>query len=422
MSDGPEEAQRAERIELRLRQSSFSFDSAVAEAGGLGGRSLLLVIDQFEELFRFGLAGLDVRSDAPEETQAREDAIQFVQILLDAAGRRLRDVHILITMRSDFIGDCSYFYGLPEAVSAAQYLVPNLTRGELEDAIRKPIETVGASIEPELIERLINDCGRELDQLPMLQHCLMRLWDRASKDSAGRPPRIVRSTYEDIGRMAEALSRHADEALEQCGGRGLAVQQTFRALSELDREGRATRRPLRFDRLVAESGVPEDDIRAVVDRFRAPDCSFLVPPLSAPVQLVIQPEDRVDIGHESLLRRWKRLAGSSRGEVGWLALEQADGQHYRTLFSLLDGERAILTDPERTKSWWDSLPRTAAWADRYGGRFDEVRKFIADSIRDKRRKQVRARILAGGLALVGFLIAAALINVSGLRAYWPFFR
>jgi energy-coupling factor transporter ATP-binding protein EcfA2 len=107
MSDGPEEAQRAERIELRLRQSSFSFDSAVAEAGGLGGRSLLLVIDQFEELFRFGLAGLDVRSDAPEETQAREDAIQFVQILLDAAGRRLRDVHILITMRSDFIGDCS---------------------------------------------------------------------------------------------------------------------------------------------------------------------------------------------------------------------------------------------------------------------------------------------------------------------------
>ena len=56
--DSPDEtARRRDRIEWTLRQSSFSFESALAEAGGLGGRSLLLVVDQFEELFRFGLAG-----------------------------------------------------------------------------------------------------------------------------------------------------------------------------------------------------------------------------------------------------------------------------------------------------------------------------------------------------------------------------
>ena len=62
VNDSPDDAaRRRERIEYRLRQSSFSFESALEEAGGLGGRSLLLIIDQFEELFRFGLAGLGLK-------------------------------------------------------------------------------------------------------------------------------------------------------------------------------------------------------------------------------------------------------------------------------------------------------------------------------------------------------------------------
>ena len=170
-----------------------------------------------------------------------------MEILQDAERRRLQNVHVLITMRSDFIGDCAYFHRLPEVVSATQYLVPNLTRGELEEAIRRPIEVAGGAIEPELVERLINDCGDELDQLPVLQHCLMRLWDRAGAESATGPPRLTRQTYDEIGRMTEAVSRHADEILHDCAGQELAVEQTFRALSEFDRDGRAIRRALRFD-------------------------------------------------------------------------------------------------------------------------------------------------------------------------------
>jgi hypothetical protein len=172
-------AKRRDRIEYGLRQSSFSFESALKEAGGLGDRTLLLIVDQFEELFRFGRVGLGPRRARIEEARARDEATQFVQILLDADRRRLEKVHVLITMRSDFIGDCAYFHGLSEAVSATQYLVPNLTRGQIEEVIRRPVEEAGATIEPELVERLINDCGDELDQLPVLQHCLMRLWDRA---------------------------------------------------------------------------------------------------------------------------------------------------------------------------------------------------------------------------------------------------
>jgi hypothetical protein len=80
--------------------------------------------------------------------------------------------------------------------------------------------------------------------------------------------------------------------------------KAFRALSELDREGRAIRRALRFDKLLAETGVSEGDLRAVLDRFRTPTCSFLVPPPSVAPTLAL--DERVDIGHETLLRRWKK--------------------------------------------------------------------------------------------------------------------
>src|SRR5271170_1882070 len=421
-----ESAKRRDRIEYRLRQSGFSLQDALAEAGGLGGGSLILVVDQFEELFRFGLAGLGQRRAGVEEARQRDEAAQFVQILLDADRRRIENVRVLITMRSDFIGDCAYFHGLSEAVSATQYLVPNLTRGQLEEAIRKPIEKAAGTIEPELVERLINDCGDELDQLPVMQHCLMRLWDRAGAPAAeqgGR--RLTRQTYEDIGRMAEALSRHADEILVQCAGKELAVEQAFRALSELDREGRAIRRALRFDKLLAETGVKESDLRAVLDRFRAPTCSFLLP--SPSVSPALSTDDRVDIGHETLLRRWKKLAGETetvearRG--GWLGKEQADGQRYRTLVSLLEGdaggEKATLTDPARTKAWWESLPRTAAWTDRYGGNFDNVRTLIDDNIAAKQRsRRIRRRsaFLTAALVFAGVLAAGAwFVNEQSLR-------
>jgi hypothetical protein len=240
----------------------------------------------------------------------------------------------------------------------------------------------------------------------------MRLWDRAGAQTPRDPRRLTRQTYDDIGRMGDALSRHADEILRQCAGKELAVEQAFRALSELDREGRAIRRALRFDKLLAETGVAESDLRAVLDRFRAPSCSFLLPSLSASPTLAT--DERVDIGHEALLRRWKKIAGKAepvdpktgKPPPGWLDEEQSDGQRYHTLVSLLEGEtggeRATLNDPERTKAWWERLPRTAAWADRYGGRLDAVEKLIDDGIEAKKRSR-RNRRLAVALGVAAFV-------------------
>ena len=137
--------------------------------------------------------------------------------------------------------------------------------------------------------------------------------------------------------------------------------------------------------------------------------------------MALKDDDVVDIGHEALLRCWKTLAGDGPTKAspaasftpGWLAEERADGERYHTLLSLLESEKASLTAPEETKRWWDRRPRTAAWAERYGGKIELVKKLIEDNLAAKKRsleEERRARRnkqFAMAFAGVGLLIAIA---------------
>jgi tetratricopeptide (TPR) repeat protein/energy-coupling factor transporter ATP-binding protein EcfA2 len=420
---------RRERIAAQLQRSSFGISEALTETKGITGKSLVLVVDQFEELFRYAAAGSARASPTTEDARARDEATQFVQLLLEASRAPLHNITVMLTMRSDFIGDCARFHGLPEAVCAAQFLVPSLTRDQLDEVIRLPLEKPGATIDPELVERLLNDCGTEMDQLPVLQHCLSRLWDEAGKSraaatapspapSGGEASDGVRTGrhlslihYRAIGEFSDALSLHADEILKDLGPKLLlAVTQVFSALSELDKEGRAVRRALRFSQLVAETGVDEAAVRQVLDRFRADDCSFLTPPRFEE----IAPATRIDVGHEALLRRWEKVSGHGV-ELGWLRAEQQAGERYRGLLAMADGDATLpahLVD-ERL-AWWKARPRTAAWAERYGGGFERVERLLQMSQRKQRAK--RWSVAAAFVAVAGLAIAMALLWQNAERA------
>ncbi|HTD38390.1 MAG TPA: hypothetical protein VK669_12815, partial [Candidatus Limnocylindrales bacterium] len=385
---------RRDRIRLALRRSSFGLAEALDEIPGARDTSLLIVVDQFEELFRFASPAGTGAAERIAEALWRDEAVSFVQQLLQITSGRERSVHVLVTMRSDFIGDCARFHGLPEAVSAAQFLTPSLSRDQWEDVIRRPIEKAGASIESALVERLLIDIATEPDPLPVLQHCLARLWEKAGEgERAPHQRRFELGAYIEIGGVANALSKHADEVMSRDlpgPELELAVQQVFRALSEVDKEGRAKRRALPYAQLRDEAGVPEADLRNVLDRFRAEDVLFIVPPLSE--MRMLQDQTRVDVVHEALLRRWDKISPETGHKLaddaldsGWLAAEDADGRLYRALLALLDGgsESGPVTLPgEQVGSrwrWWTSRPRTEAWAKRYGGRLAEVNKLFADS-------------------------------------------
>jgi nicotinamidase-related amidase len=93
--------------------------------------NLLVLVDQFEELFRFS-------KYEKEKGDSKRDSIAFINLLLQAARQKECPVFIVITMRSDFLGDCTEFRGLPEILNEGQYLIPRMTREEKESSYYRP--------------------------------------------------------------------------------------------------------------------------------------------------------------------------------------------------------------------------------------------------------------------------------------------
>ena len=269
---------------------------------------LLLLVDQFEEIFRYH------RHGDPSEATA------FVDLLLASAAAPQVPVYVVLTMRSDFLGACALFAGLPEAMNRGQFLTPRPTREQCRATIIGPADIGEARVEPALINRLLNDMGTDPDQLPLMQHVLMRVWDRASRQ-APAPFTLTVAEYQAVGGFAEALSKHADEAYAALEPEQRALAQTlFRGLSEPGTGGEAIRRPVPLKEIAEVAGVDWRQVEAVAEVFRQPGCSFLTPPVGVP----LRPETLLDISHESLIRQWGRMQH-------WYQVECAAAAGYRRL-------------------------------------------------------------------------------------------
>src|SRR5271156_4428648 len=267
-------------LEATLRRSTRGLVDALRQARIPPEDNLLVIVDQFEELFRFR------RSRQIENS--RDEAVAFVKLLLQATQQEEVPIYIVLTMRSDFIGDCMEYAGLPEAVNAGQSLVPRMTRDELRSAITGPIAVGGGQIAPRLVLRLLNDLGDDHDQLPVLQHALMRTWDhwerRRSEHQTDVEP-IDITDYEAVGTMQQALSLHAEEAFLETGSdvnRKIA-ERIFKALTDTFSDPRGIRRPTSVRQLSAICEVSEEEVIRVVEIFRRPGRSFLMPPPATPL-------------------------------------------------------------------------------------------------------------------------------------------
>ena len=134
--------------------------------------SLLVLVDQFEEIFQYRKNRL--ARDGGAETD------RFVTLLLRAVEQTEIPIYVVLTMRSDYLGTCSIFRDLPEALNDGHYLVPRMTRHELQEAIESPLEAVGAAIRPAVVQELLNQCAEEPDHLPVLQHLLKRMFEESA--------------------------------------------------------------------------------------------------------------------------------------------------------------------------------------------------------------------------------------------------
>ena len=391
---GARDVDRETRVGLTragLDRGTLGLIDVLRESNLGKNENVLLLVDQFEELFRF-------QQDNPNEAAA------FVKLLLTASDSPDVPVYVILTMRSDFLGDCAQFGELAQRINDGLFLVPRMTWDQLQAAIEMPVRAAGADIQPALVTRLLNDLGDNPDQLPVLQHALMRTWDlRPESDE----PFVL--TLEDLARtggLDNALSEHGDAVLGTLDERDrLATEKLFKCVTELGADNRGIRRPTRLGAICAITETPIAEMTRVIDAFRAPECSFLaVRPGPLTENTVI------DIAHEGLMRLWKPL-------IAWVEEEARSAEQYRRLSTAatLHAERraALWRNPDLqlAENWRAKSEANAAWAKHVDPRldFEQTMAFLDASVAERELERSlrlrRNRLIIGGLALLVVVMA-----------------
>ena len=361
-----------EIIDTTLHMSKLGLIDIYEQANLGEDTNLLVVVDQFEELFRYRQLEAGAQEHPNRVTAA---AAAFVNLLLEARAQSKHPIYIVLTMRSDFLGDCSQFPGLAEAINAGQYLVPRLNRDERREAISGPVAVGGAEISSVLLTRVVNDVGDNPDQLSILQHALNRTWARWRNGGVGKGA-LDLTHYEAIGTMARALDQHAEKAYAEIAStrQQQICEKLFKALTDKATDARGVRRPTTLGTLCALADATAAEVTAVIDVFRKPSRSFLMPPAGE----TLETDTVIDISHESLMRVWQRL-------MTWSDEEAQSAQMYRRLADAATryavGKSSLWRDPDLQLAldWRDQNQPNETWASRYASGFDAVCAFLRDS-------------------------------------------
>ena len=314
------DASQAPLIEAELRAGPQALASLVADAmrqrPGQPPFNLLVLVDQFEELFRYAELGAN----------QGDEAELFVNLLLapqQAGAPAAARVHVALTMRTDSLHECARFLDLPEAINHGQYLVPRLKPDELRRAIIEPARVFEGQVQDAVVQALLRDVHRAPDELPMLQHALSRMWDLASRRNDAHPC-ITPEDADKAGGLNNALSRHANLIFESLSEADQALADAlFRAITgQPDASTPDTRRPQRLDQISRFAGLKPalwPQFEPVLRAFAAEGANFLhfAEPLAA--------DTVVDISHEALIRQWDRL----RALVDWEAALAAQYRRWR---------------------------------------------------------------------------------------------
>ena len=391
--------------------------------------NLLLLVDQFEELFAYAT------------DRERNEVEGFIDLLLESAASEALPVYVVITMRSEFLGGCALFPGLAEQINRSLSLTPRMTRDECRQAIAGPAYGESLNLDPLLVTALLNDMNslarfddpgdpeagadaevseisqadliaRRADQLPLMQHVLNWMWTLADRQrkNPGDSLDLTLDKYLELGGLRGAMSRHANEVKDSTGDPE-TVARIFRALTDQptvatggSAESSAVRRRRTIAQLAAEADVDPARVRSVVDAFRAEGVSMLTPdPESWPT---LGDGDEVDISHESLIRQWSDLRG-------WIREEGESGRSWQELLRDVDkGKTLSGLDLDERSGWWKRARPHPAWADRYGGEYERVDEVMTRSRRRQWRRKMLFRALTGGALVAGVGTYAWAVNTQ----------
>ncbi len=363
--------------------------------------NVFFLIDQFEELIHF----------REKDEDSTNESIQYVNLILNAVGQKDVPVYLSLSLRSDFIGECAVFPGLSELINQSNYLVPQMGREQKRFAIEGPVAVGGGRITARLVKRLLSDIGDHQDQLPIMQHALMRTWDYwvANREEGES---IDLRHYNAIGRIGQALSLHANEAYDELNASEKEIAEIlFKSITEKSLENQGFRRPSSIKLISELAGEPEEEVIRVVECFRKTGRSLLMP--GSHVSLT--GSTIIELSHESLMRIWTRL-------TNWVEEEFESAQLYSRISNAAalyqTGKAGLWRPPDLqlALNWQKKQKPTRIWAQRYDVAFERAIVFLDTSrityeAELKNQEMLQRRMLRRSRVTSVVLGTAALIAV-----------
>ncbi|MBQ3657402.1 MAG: hypothetical protein II956_11245 [Bacteroidales bacterium] len=317
------------------------------------GKNLLIIADQFEEVF--------TNSDNFHDGQPSEESYTAINLLLETVRIAVTEklpVYVIFTMRSDFISQCTVFKNLPEFIAYSQFFVPQLKRTEICQVIEEPAALAGGKVSDRLREVIVNNLNNGFDQLPVLQHALNLLWKMADNGQkeldlihlakiAGISSDVLsgeerkefdawfakRPDYEkkyfEKPDLNNVLNAHAGILYESAydyfqkntpwAQKNITreeskeiIEAAFKSLVKID-NNRPVRNRCTIDEItgfIGKENITNATVCGVINIFRSPDNTLLRPFIEdGELETQYLSGDTVlDITHEALIRNWKMLA------------------------------------------------------------------------------------------------------------------
>jgi len=363
--------------------------STVPPGTAAGAPRLILVVDQFEELFTGG------------EGQAERDA--FIAALHAAAGPagrgELPRALVVAAMRADFLGRIIAYPPLRAVLDAGLFAIGPMSEAELRLAMTGPAAEADLTVEPALVEAVIAELregaagGPGSGALPLMSQAMAATWELREGSQ------LTLRAYRRAGGVADAVNRGAQAAFDRLTSRQRdAARLVFTQLTAVMPDGRFVRRRCRRADLRFGGAQLAADADAVIDTFSAQ-------------RLLVLGQDSVEISHDILLLAWTQLRD-------WLGDDRLD----RALYSQVVADAGTWDGNGRDSSYLYRPGRlaaidaaTARWQDaptRYPPLPDTSTAFLRAAHHAASRSSRRRRgVIAGLLALTVTAVSAAGIAV-----------
>ncbi|UCH95260.1 MAG: hypothetical protein JSV88_00055 [Candidatus Aminicenantes bacterium] len=344
-------------------------------------KNLVIVIDQFEELFT--------------QTRNEEERQQFIFTVLHAVEVSKSPAKIILTIRSDFIGKCAFYPDLNTYVSDNFLQVEPMSEEELQSAIEEPARQVRLHLEEGLVNRILKDVKGAPGELPLLEHALLELYE------GRKGAQMTSKAYDEIGGIEGALVKRAESEYAKHDKQQKEIIRKMFVLRMIQSgEGTEdTRRKATKDELLAIGGnsqIAEDVLNHWINAR-----------LITVTQDPIRQKDLVEVAHEALIRKWDRIQAwmtehreeaRQMGILRQAALEWQQAE-YKTDY-LFQGERLVQMET-LLKSHAKELTKTEI---EFVNASIELRERKEREKEEARLKRIRQRNI-----IIGILAFAAIV-------------